>query len=948
MSGTQHSQPSFRIAAPHKIRMDNGSSTLLLFPSLPQPPGSNIPSPPPAEVPRSIEEDLYVRGAAKRSSSSSNDLLYERDRFRARLQTFNGRHTGAGGPDEGPSSTEKSKNGVIDEETSHCDVCDIIQLKTTRLQVRPPSPEFAADDISPLSAGLDFFRSLAELPSAFSAPEPAVDIRSLTYAQLSAVFRYYFNQRLPHTAKMFPWLHGIHPENFAQKRFFCRDTVHDQDGTDPPESELNPALSADPAAVPRFLMCVSPADNPALLRNTVHAPEILHPIDVSRAEVVTLLEYVLGLVFPGKDLRHMLDPLVADCYAIKHLPVFLNLDPSLGVSLRNFHIQVAKLAACSDMVVYCLENDHLGSCKCASLARVLWLAQRYAVAKDGGLGRAHYNTFIMSDLPFLEQILLRQPSPYHSTLFTVPPEPRSDTRKTLLELRLSSFNPRSLAVWDLDFVMKEKVETTRMSAALCIGGRVWAGNMWDYQAMIMHLQFRNEMSIGDGFGSYCDPSSSIVNQDDIANQRITNILPPPRANWRLFVHCCSDAGFPDLAVLRLLMFKFSLSSHRSTGSEYHTLEFPPAGSVGIGDCKKENLLSVVNCCKLLYLYSLSTSDDPDVVSALIYCLDGYTELSLFVLSYVMYSRNVSLDEAMLLLHKDYLRPFYIFSSDVHILRKLEVLLRRVLPLVKKVDWSTLEVFSDLEITEILLATGTRPSHSVGAKHSLERKASSLSLLETDWVSDVDGSLPSRILPYLYLGSLKHANSLALLSKLGITKVISVGERLEWLNSRQFQSSHTITVEEIDGGNLEKFTISGNPNTVDTILKVNNLQDDGIDELSASLPRMLEFIEEEHQKSNGNAKIFIHCRVGVSRSATVVMAEVMRRLNVLLAKAYLYVRVRRLNIIIQPNLRFMYELFKWEEHQKTLDKKRLELTLREIDWFVFCREVMNLNVPYLRK
>ena len=930
--------------------MDNGSSTLLLFPSLLEPPGSNVSSPPPAEVPRSIEEDLYVRGASKRSSSSSNDLLYERDRFRARLQTFNGRQNDKMDTEDSPGTTESSKNGVIDEETSHCDVCDIIQLKTTRLQVRQPTPEFSNDNISPLSSDLVFFNSLSELPSSLSSSSFPMTIRSLTYAQLSAVFKYYFNQNLPQTEKMFPWLHGIHPDNFAQKRFFCRDTSDETDlGSEPPESnELNPSLSPDATTAPRFLMCVSPVDNPTLLRNTVHAPEILHPIDVSRAEVVRFLQYVLELVFPGKDQDHMLETIVADCYAIKHLPVFLNLDPSLGVSLRNFHIQVAKLAACSDMVIYCLDNEHLGSCKCASLARVLWLAQRYTFAKDGALDKMHYNTFIMSDLPFLEKILLRQSSPYHSTLFTVPPEPRNDTRKTLLELRLSSFNPKSLAVWDLDFVMKEKVETTRMSAALCIGGRVWAGNMWDYQAMIMHLQFRNEMSIGDGFGCYCSPSSSIVNKEDIANQSITKILPPPRANWRLFIHCCSDASFPDLAVLRLLMFKFSLSSHRSTGSEYHTLEFPPAGSVGIGDCKKENLMSVVNCCKLLYLYSLSTSDDPDVVSALIYCLDGYTELSLFVLSYVMYSRNVSLDEAMLLLHNDYLRPFYIFSSDVHILRKLEVLLRRVLPLVKKVEWSTLEVFSDLEITEILLATGSRPSHSVGAKHSLERKASSLSLLEADWVSDVDGSLPSRILPYLYLGSLKHANSLALLSKLGITKVISVGERLEWLNSRHFQSTHTISVEEIDNGNIEKFTISGNPSTVDTILKVNNLQDDGIDELSASLPRMLEFIEAEHQKSNGKAKIFVHCRVGVSRSATVVMAEVMRRLNVLLAKAYLYVRVRRLNIIIQPNLRFMYEVFKWEEQQKFLKKNKLDLTLREIDWFVFCREVMNLNVPYLRK
>lgn len=938
------------------IRMDNAAPAVLLH-NLQTLGRDTSVLPIPESIPRTIEEDVYVRGASKRLSSSSNDLLYERDRFRARLQTFNGKTEESQHGDEAADDSKLGKKDVIDENDTACDVCDIIQLKTTRLLVRPRTPDFSHDGGSPLKAGLDFFRSLELLPAAWKLLSGAafahMAIRCLSYAQLAAVFRYYFNQKLPRTAQMFPWLHGIHPDNFAQKRYFCRDNRMSSDDEIETDAQCDPSRLSyrSPSQgkdIPRFLMCVSPSDNPPLVRNTVRPSEILHHIDISRDEVTRFLEHVLALVFPAADTTAMLDTVVADSYAVKHLPVFLNLDPSLGVSLRNFHIQVAKLTVCSDMVVYCLENGHLSSCTCTSLARILWLAQRYAVIKESDKSTVHHNTFIMADTPFLELILLHQPSPHHSVIFTVPPEPRSEPRKRLLELRLSSFNPRSLAVWDLDFLMKEKVETTRMSAALCIGTRVWSGNMWDSQAMLMHMQFDHELDIGDGFGSYCYPECSIVNKGDIASKSITKILPPPRANWRLFVHCCSDANFPELSVLRSLMFKFSISSHRATGLEYHTLEFPPAGSVGIGDCKKENLMSVVNCCKLLYLYSLSTSNDPDVVSALIYCLDGYTELSLLVLCYVMYARNVSLDKAMLILHNEYERPFYIFSSDVHILRKLEMLLRKVLPLVKKVEWSTLEVFSDIEITEILLATGSRPGNSVGATHSLERKASSLSLLDTDWVSDVEGSMPSRILPYLYLGSLKHANSLALLSKLGITKVISVGEDLEWLHSRQFQGSHRISVEEIDDRNIEKITISGQTTTVDTILKVNNLQDDGIDELSASLPRILEFIGAEHDASDGKSRILVHCRVGVSRSATVVMAEVMRRLQVLLAKAYLYVRVRRLNIIIQPNLRFMYELFKWEEEHRTQKAGEQELTLREIDWFVFCREVMSLNVPYLRK
>ena len=39
---------------------------------------------------------------------------------------------------------------------------------------------------------------------------------------------------------------------------------------------------------------------------------------------------------------------------------------------------------------------------------------------------------------------------------------------------------------------------------------------------------------------------------------------------------------------------------------------------------------------------------------------------------------------------------------------------------------------------------------------------------------------------------------------------------------------------------------------------------------------------------------------------------MRALGLSLPRAYCFVRARRLNVIIQPHLRFIYELLKWEE------------------------------------
>src|SRR3954469_11156034 len=66
------------------------------------------------------------------------------------------------------------------------------------------------------------------------------------------------------------------------------------------------------------------------------------------------------------------------------------------------------------------------------------------------------------------------------------------------------------------------------------------------------------------------------------------------------------------------------------------------------------------------------------------------------------------------------------------------------------------------------------------------------------------------------------------------------------------------------------------------------------------------------RRNGTATL-VHCRVGVSRSATICIAEVMREMGLSFPRAYCFVRARRLNVIIQPHLRFSYELLKWEEH-----------------------------------
>ncbi|KAI7878878.1 hypothetical protein K492DRAFT_238275 [Lichtheimia hyalospora FSU 10163] len=138
------------------------------------------------------------------------------------------------------------------------------------------------------------------------------------------------------------------------------------------------------------------------------------------------------------------------------------------------------------------------------------------------------------------------------------------------------------------------------------------------------------------------------------------------------------------------------------------------------------------------------------------------------------------------------------------------------------------------------------------------------LAEFSWFYSTrfEGSFPSRILPNLYLGNLNHATNPDMLKALHITHVVSVGEH-SGLDPTQFQ-----------------------------LLFMDNLYDDGIDSIRGRWNEVTQFI-------------------GVSRSAAITIGYIMKQLGMSLVQAYLFVRARRLNVIIQPNLKFMYELLQLE-------------------------------------
>ena len=72
-----------------------------------------------------------------------------------------------------------------------------------------------------------------------------------------------------------------------------------------------------------------------------------------------------------------------------------------------------------------------------------------------------------------------------------------------------------------------------------------------------------------------------------------------------------------------------------------------------------------------------------------------------------------------------------------------------------------------------------------------------------------------------------------------------------------------------------------------------VSDDGIDSLRPRFREVCNWIDAARQQGG---KILIHCRVGVSRSATITIAYAMRHLGLSLVDAYLLVRSRRLRSV----------------------------------------------------
>ncbi|KAG5949772.1 hypothetical protein E4U53_005777 [Claviceps sorghi] len=358
---------------------------------------------------------------------------------------------------------------------------------------------------------------------------------------------------------------------------------------------------------------------------------------------------------------------------------------------------------------------------------------------------------------------------------------------------------------------------------------------------------------------------------------------------------CSDVGQLRPSALRKLV-------ETGTGSETEArlhFDFPSSGSILPPTWSQSEADGIVETCKWIYHLSHGTrpvhnQDEPAKTEPgsrlqrriLIHCADGYTESTMLGIAYYSFSTGEPIAHAWLHLHTSKRRNFFAYPADVSLLTSIAPQLLRESPL--------------------------RKGQSLAQINALLR-------YEPKWLSFLDGSFPSRVLDYLYLGNLGHANNPELLKELGIGQVLSVGEMASWRDG------------ELAGWGSENVYV------------VQGIQDNGIDPLANEFPACLEFISRGRRR--GTATL-VHCRVGVSRSATICIAEVMRAMNKSFPRAYCFVRARRLNVIIQPHLRFAYELLRWEELLQQSGDASAPMK-REMEWREIAKEIALMNRPYLR-
>lgn len=339
------------------------------------------------------------------------------------------------------------------------------------------------------------------------------------------------------------------------------------------------------------------------------------------------------------------------------------------------------------------------------------------------------------------------------------------------------------------------------------------------------------------------------------------------------------------------------------------IEFPSSGYLDFNHCNLNDLINYLNFLKLI---EKLVHENKNIF---IFSFDGFTGLTLLTLSISLILGEGHLEDLILQLYErnDYIKLYY-FKNDLVFLKKFEKFIfygKNNFKIGEKLNFIN---YNHLPITKI--------NNKV------------------DWFNyNKDNNFPCKIFKNLYLGSLNHANSEIILKTMKFNRIISIGEKPKWVNYEKKNLLFSYLNEQDEVIEIFELKIK-DPELphLKLVIFINNLKDDGKDRIYELLMTVPKHIQSKYLiNPNDLTKTLFHCRIGVSRSASLVIACLMKYQKLSLIESYMIVRINRFNIIIQPNLRIFYDLYLYDDH---LSDRRLHT------WYSLCDEIYKLNRNYI--
>lgn len=218
-----------------------------------------------------------------------------------------------------------------------------------RLQTLSPSaPPVKLPDTPPASPAAKrtsaYRPSLLYPPSKYALLLDSPPVYSIDANDLAAAVDHLSSQPLADPNRVFPWVHGLHPQNQTQLSFFV-----------------------------------------ARRNSLKKTPKVLRGMTIVKAGGDLGRSRLKGAISPVELLSQEDDGIS-----------FLESDPRDGFSVRNFHIQACKMAQVSDIVVYGDDDaDYADICHLAvqiSIAQAGWRTRAGSIEENVPV----FNTFVLS------------------------------------------------------------------------------------------------------------------------------------------------------------------------------------------------------------------------------------------------------------------------------------------------------------------------------------------------------------------------------------------------------------------------------------------------------------------------------------------------------------------------------------------------------------------------